>query len=872
MAGKVSINNMHIFIGGQIPGPTGVGNFVNTSSYHTIADGFITMNGNNEIPDGQTVAGAGSFGNFEVDVDSIVTVEPSTGPFTAIFGLTKGRVYGGTDVRFDTLKFNGTWPTIRRNAGTFDSAPTFVTMVNVIYIGVDKTSSNELPVATDKLWNLTVSTTNGLQAGAAGKGTVQVTVPTTVNGKINVYPGQALELYDADIYMKGDSIILNGDIASYGMEDELWLRRATGTIIKGAGVLPNTHVDTGSVGNVIDGAKGIAMYLLGSNGWRGGGDDSIPGCAGLLVVGNYNLTPPAGITLKFGAPNSSSKAHIGCFDYVGWFPGLMVRPAGTVTLAADLVVRGISQYGTINLDGYTLTDRSVSSFFGNRSVTTGSSAGVLRFEPDDIFGAPSVKTPPVDAKRSAGREEFAAKYIPKNLPAAKRTMSDVEMKSLKSPTATLTVSWQWLDLYGVSDTIVTINTNVTLASSANLPTVRGILEQYNDFKITGNVRLDSLTRWDMEDTLTLTGQTIRVAKGCKFWTSGSALHLNPSTPPLIYTTNNNPEEITNLIVSNSVKITGGTFEIVNLLHDGGVLDYSDPDIRIDLTFTRRGNSSYNCGNNWFIFAGTTFDQDTTDMTLVNLSFESTGASALINKGIVNVSNKLRVAATDNYAVDINNTPPTAGATRLAVANQDTVIYIGGRFDFKPVYAGTITLITELTTTKQIHETVWPSNSAALVDTLIIDNIGSGVKSYMPTTPRRYRQINNSLELRVGILSLDGDTLNLPDTLTIRRRQTGSLDLDGGTIPWHWTNVVYEPTAASPDGNISTGPELLSPVNNLTITKYGTPAPGNALITLTRDLVVNGTLRVANNFSMGTHTLELDGHMIVTAPQLTFNGT
>ncbi len=912
MNGKVSINNMHIFIGGQIPGPTGVGNFINTSSYHTIADGFITMNGNNEVAPGQTVAGVGSFGNFEVDVDSIVTVEPSTGPFTAIFGLTKGRVYGGTDVVFDTLKFTGTWPTIRRNAGTFDSAPSFITMVNVIYIGVDKTSSLELPTAENKLNNLTVATTNGLQTGGAGKGTVQVTVPTYVNGKIIVNPGQALCLFGASLYMRGDSIILNGDITSHMLFDMLILDRPTGTIIKGAGVLPAVQVDTGSVGNMIDGAKGITQFLLGADGWRGGAADNLPGSTGALFIGYVGGTDTAQITVKFGPPDSTTKAHIGYFN--GTY-GLIVLPHGNLTLAADMIVKGIYQYGTIDVKTYTLTDRFRFSYFSATSVTTGT--GVLRFEPEGLVGPPPSVKAPSQEKIAAHKEyakfitaDIATREIPQS--AVKSMQSWISKKSPKSPSTSGKALFYESILVGDGGP-VTINTNVQVASvpdgTPGLLVQEGIfdhitkvasvpgaipdpaipLEGAGNFTITKNLQLDSITTWliSYDFVLTVTGSSVRMAPTTAFLTGGDLLidskkpvpttadallddgmlRLNPTVPPLTFACYGDPE-IRNLWVSNDVILAGEGLYINNFLHDGGVLDYSADDFSVLDTYIRRDNASYKTVNTWFIFKGITFDQDTTDMTLVNLSFESTGPDSLINRGIVNVSNKLRLASNINYPVDINNTPPVGGATRLAVAALDTVIYIGGRFDVKPTYGGTITLITQLTTSKVIHETVWASNSASLVDTLIIDNVGSGVVSYMPGT----RQINNSLELRVGVLSLNGDTLKLLDTLTIRRRQTGSLDLDGGTIPWHWTNVVYEPTAASPDGNISTGPELLSPVNNLTITKYGTPAPGNALITLTRDLVVNGTLRVANNFSMGTHTLELDGHMVVTAPQLTFNGT
>jgi hypothetical protein len=114
-------------------------------------------------------------------------------------------------------------------------------------------------------------------------------------------------------------------------------------------------------------------------------------------------------------------------------------------------------------------------------------------------------------------------------------------------------------------------------------------------------------------------------------------------------------------------------------------------------------------------------------------------------------------------------------------------------------------------------------------------------------------------------------MTVPDSATIRRRETGSIsNSEGGSMAFGMTNVIYEPTVASPAGNIITGLELSNEVNNLTLTRLGTP--GNAMIYLDKNLTVNGTLRVANNFDAGIWTLTLNGHMIVTAPQLTFNGT
>lgn len=161
-AGQVELNAMYLFIGGQLAPFVANGNFVNTAGYITtsvgVNQGFVSLNGNAA---GQAVSGAGMFGNFEADNNSglgAVTVAGGTGPFKGTFNLTNGEVVGGANVNFDN---SANPPTIVVNSGTFNAAPTFTSMVNVYYIGIDKSTGNELPVATNKLNNLTVATTNG---------------------------------------------------------------------------------------------------------------------------------------------------------------------------------------------------------------------------------------------------------------------------------------------------------------------------------------------------------------------------------------------------------------------------------------------------------------------------------------------------------------------------------------------------------------------------------------------------------------------------------------------------------------------------------------------------------------------------------------
>ncbi|MGB9591559.1 MAG: hypothetical protein ACPL1K_03485, partial [Candidatus Kryptoniota bacterium] len=271
--GKVKIDECYLFVGGQIAPYAGAGNFTNNTGYITSEHGFVSMNGNAN----QTVSGGGTFENFEVDVYSNSC--NITGTFTAKFGLASGTVTGGAAIHLN----NATKPPIIiRNTGLFSAAPTFDTDVDVIYIGSDKTAALELTAGnpgTDKLRNLTIATVNG--TNVPGQGVVRVDAAVgdfNVKGVLTVNSGQALLLDGVKLYMYGDSIYLNGDIANHNgwPTDYLVLNSSTGTVITGSGLLPDVEVADGSVGNVINGSRGLITQLLGADKLRGGGDDFDP--------------------------------------------------------------------------------------------------------------------------------------------------------------------------------------------------------------------------------------------------------------------------------------------------------------------------------------------------------------------------------------------------------------------------------------------------------------------------------------------------------------------------------------------------------------------------------------------------------------------
>ncbi len=821
--GQVHLDNMHIFIGGQAPGPTGSGSFINNPGYVTTGDGFVTINGNNSPL--QIVSGAGQFGNFEADAVGPVRMLAGVGPFTGIFGLTKGTVGDGggsaANIIFNHAAPN--YPTIRRNAGVFDAAPNFAasSMVNVYYIGIDKGTSWELPTATDKLWDLTAATTNG---NVAGQGTVDVTVSTTVNGKLIVFPNQCLDLINGTgtvtLTMLGDSIILGagGDLSNRVGTSALILARPTGTEIKGAGAMPDIQVAVGSWGNMIDGSVGLATNLLGANGVRGGGDDVVPGTAGTITF--LAGATPSQLKVKF-AQSPASGAHFGISATTNdavIFNGPTSK--GRFDLCADMICLGnlvINSGGTFNDSSF------VARFEGwHEAIHAGS----------NIIGAGSLMF-----------------------------VKDVE-------------SVHNIDVF---DGKPTINTNVIFATYPGLTNTSWTITSSaspaaDTLVIAGQLRLDSLAAVTMgtNHVLEVTGNYVRNAPGTSWGTTGT-LHLNPSSPPLAF---EGHTTIPNLWISGNVNFTGDAIVVTGaFIHDGGLLDYTGHDFTINGTYTHSHGASYTCGAaDWFIFAGTAFNQGQTDLTIKNLSFEGSGATSINDTGMVNIPHWFRLNRGNDTNIDITGPTPTTQQPKLAIAHGDSVFFIRGTMNAVPVYApGSIYLITQCTANRTIDANLWPATPTNLVIDLVLQNGGSTIQSILPGS----RTVNVVLNLQVGILTVGNNILTIPDSATIRRRETGSVTVGGsGSIALGMTNVVYEPTAASAGGDITTGPELANAVNNLTITRVGTPA--NALVTLGHDLVINGTLAIRNNFSMGTRNITINGHLIVsnevTVPVITFNGT
>ena len=312
----VKLDGMRLFVGGQLAPNNGNGDFYNHKGFITTNNAFVSLNSDLA----SNFGGAGNWENFEVDATTGVNVTALatlTGVFTKTFNLTSGNILTSNNIDFNNAV---DYPTIVRNAGTFGVAPTFTSMVNVYYIGLDKAAALELPApGVDKLFNLTVATTNDApNAVTAGhvptRGAVTVGA-TIVNGTLEVKVGQALVL-NGILTMKGENIILDGDITNTAGANTLTLARAAGTTITGAGWLPDIAIAANSVGNKIDGAQGLMTNMLGTDNSRGGVaagtlDKVLTGVGAVVADGDLTYAAAAGgLQVIFGAGSASTNLGI----------------------------------------------------------------------------------------------------------------------------------------------------------------------------------------------------------------------------------------------------------------------------------------------------------------------------------------------------------------------------------------------------------------------------------------------------------------------------------------------------------------------------------------------------------------------------------
>jgi hypothetical protein len=748
------------------------------------------------------ISGAGTFGNFEVDAaGQTATVAASTGAFTGTFNLTAGSVAGGANIIFNNAT---TFPTIVKNAGSFTVVPTFTSMVNVYYIGVDQSSGLELPTAATKLNNLTVATTNG--TNAAGKGVVAIpNLTPTVNGIINILPNQTLLLSGTTVLsMNGPSIQLDGDIANDGAAFGLKFVRTTGTTVTGAGILPNIIVDVKSFGNAINGSAGLATALLGTDDIRGGtagAADLLPGNGGSITFVANTGTDTSSLTVTFAAANATTKMHLS--------GAATTAKGGRLILGANLVQGGNlvnAAGGTVNVGTFTYTVEGTANTVDQTSATVGT--GTLNLQ--------------MGAATSLGITTGAATIA-----------ANVQVTTASTTAFTLSLTTNNL----------TVSGNLTIAGAATVDVANGL-------------------------TLTAAGQnlafTTTAANAVTAVSGGTTgiLKLNAITPPLTFSFSGTPS-ITNLTISNNVNLVNAGTSAAGLkvtsafVHTAGILNFGNMDLTFQTAFTRTSASTaaYQAGTGYMILdggpAGLTVIQGSDGFSVPNLRVI---ASAAFNVTLSSGTTQGTVTVTT--AFDLANGAQTFTTNgKLAIANLATVNYTSGAIDVVPVYAGTITLVgSGFATGATFPALIWPTTPTTFgVTTLIINGAAGGNTIALPDS----RSISKALTLTLGTLTIPASkTLTVADSALITVNAGIISAATGSVVYGNGISVQYVPSAAAYSSN---GVELPATILNLSFTRLGNS--GNFTTTLNTPVTITGTLSIKNNLTTNA-AITLNGDLII----------
>jgi hypothetical protein len=805
--GQVNINGISLFIGGQLAPYLGAGTFENVAGYTTTTvgtqNGFISMNGN--AAQSVTVLSTGTFWNFEVDNAAGVTMFV-TAKFKGTFNLTNGAITTPNLIDFDNTT---TPPTIVVNAGSFAAVPpTFTSMVSVYYIGVDKFTGNELPLAADKLFNLTVATTNG--TNVIGKGVVRINnITTTVNGTLNIFAGQALNMVGTTtITMLGSAITLNGDLAGDLATNLLILKATTGTTITGPGALPNISVAVGSLGNVISGSTGMATRLLGVDQIRGT-DDVNTGLVGanggsIVFVGGA----ASDLTAGFGTANATTGAHL---DFV------TTQAGATFTLGANLIQAGILTHnaGTVS-DGtfiYTLLSAGPHVLNTAASVT---GTGTMQFK----LGASTT----LNVIGGAG---------------------------------TIGTNVQLLNPANVAPYVFTLGANdLTIAGNLTL-TSGGVVG-------TTTMALGALN-------LTCTGSAVTMDANSSI-TSTGVVTFNATVAPLTFTYTGAPT-IQKLTILNDVVLAGtgvGLNVTVAFVHTSGNLNFGARDLTVSGTYTRT-TGTYTATTGYFIFGGTAFNQGAAPFSIPNLRFTNAGPVAAGGTGVVTVTTALDVntaavapsfthagtlsvadKATVNYTRGSFDVPPVyVGTITLVALSGGAAVAV----DASVWPAAPATLVTSFVITTTGGAATIPGNRT--VNTALY--LTNGTLTLVTNT---LTMVNNSTVYRtdLGFVTKTTGGLTYGTGMTVVYQADGGGILTGIELPATIANLTFTRSA-----NFVNATTTLN--SNVTVT--GLLSIMNDVADIgTVTLNAAGNVQILNEVGTWTNAT----NPVVTLTNLTFSGT
>ncbi len=569
---SVLIDGARIYVGDRSLAPINVamtnGNFFNLTGYTTANGGFVMMNGANpglaQEVNGNGGAATGvynvnaRFGNFGVDNTSgllpAVNFGATAGPgsptpcvFTNDFYLAQGQA-GNVNVVFDGPS---PYPTIVRNIGVFAAAPTFTSLVNVVYNGQDKTTSWEIPLLPiDKLQNLTVSTSTGLPAGPgiAGQGIVTLGAAAKVNGTLTVDKDQTLYINSFNLTLAGPSAVINGYVDNDGT-GQLVLAATGGTAITTNVATPNgmicdVTVMNNSQGNTIgSGIVGIGSNMLGDGAWN-----TAPNTFefdGDVFFENVSAAGPSSLAVSLPAVVRAAGA--------GNFMDLTTQEANdTFTLNSNIDLGGVLTHGggILNLQNFTLA---------LCNTTHAMTEGARIIGNDLLF-------PDLNQDYTLNLTSTSA------APTVIEATVNFDMGTVAGPAASLfTFGGDDLELQG------TVN---LLSGQVDIPTALDLILSGLAVNVSSTYGFNTIGTG-------LVISDVAAAGGTQVLTSAS-------------TTIGNFEIADNLTLMGG--IVNGTLTTNNLEHSGGLLTFGTADLVVNNSFLRSGNTTYS-GDGWLIYNG-----------------------------------------------------------------------------------------------------------------------------------------------------------------------------------------------------------------------------------------------------------------------------
>jgi hypothetical protein len=905
----VQLNNVAIYVGKNASPVANGGGFQNTTGYSTANGGYIYMasgSGGQTVNTIASTAGA-TFGNFGVNTLGAIPVTfATTSTFVGDFRLASG-VAGTTNPNNIVFKGTAPWPTIYRTEGNFNMAPvvTAGTFVNVTYYGGDKAASFELPsTATNTLWNLTVSTTNGAKAGY---GIVLLVGAVTVNGTLQIDKNQTLETAGNILTLAGSSALVNGYLGDNGTNDVV-LAATSGTTFTGTGLLPSLTVADNSNGNMISGIVGLYSNLLGTdNAWGGaaGAADNTTTANGTIIF--LSGTNASGLTAAFTAPAAGAAN----------FSTLTMQGPGTkhyLNLNANAIMSGAIDIegGVIALNKFTLTQNGPSTFTFNATTANGSQ--ITSTSTPTLTGALVFNgggTQLIATTSNARKAVIAANVIfnggtnpyliPNTSGANFQFSNNVTMNDVTGPLgAVITI--------GTADTLYIGGAKLTMAANSGFtPTSAGLLDLLNASPNTlltvtvgsTNTTVSNLTI-DGNVTLagTITGGTLSVT---------TSFILNPGSQSV--------SNDLNLSTANLAITSAGNFTI-----NGGTIDPASTGWLIwNSTGTFHHSALWNASSN------------ASSMFTIN-NFQVEKNLQFLDKVNFNVLNQLTLGDVADQAIVIGNyVQPSSGSPGapgyLTVGLNNAAVPTITVWGVSGVSVNPIVFKNRLTGAdfvflgagdnaglsvapakgKSINSTqvgpidistnVWPADLTAGTG-MIARNVTVNLTSHSPVNPltsQDNRTINGNLTLTSGqFVIATGSIITLPNANeVITRTVDGSIvagpasvtpAIPAGKLTAPTVSLLYLAGASSGDFATSaisgSGIEYSAPgtIVNITVGKIPIPSTGNVLvlITLNTSRTITGLLSINGTLTMPATTLTASQNSttgsIVMTGLLTINST